>query len=325
MFDQPLDPATVTDQTFVVQGLQSWRFLAPPNFISGSDSVANMTPGFGIDFHAGEMAQGTVTSGITNGAGEASQRRVWQFRVGAGGGSGYFSADQAFGTSGAVGIALGDLDGDTDLDAFVSRTTGNEVWRNSDGTYTLAQNLGGSGARVVLGDVNGDGHLDAIADRVYLYNPGTIQFTSGQTASGNSLGDIDADGDLDLVGTSVWRNDGSGGLLAGQSLGGQGVLGDVDNDGDLDIFVARPNQGNQVWRNDGSGTFTNSGQTVGTSDTQAVDLGDVDGDGDLDGWWGTARAKPTDCGSTMARGSSPMADAGPCRQYARSETGGSGW
>ncbi|MCH8840548.1 MAG: VCBS repeat-containing protein, partial [Planctomycetes bacterium] len=60
-------------------------------------------------------------------------------------------------------------------------------------------------------------------------------------------------------------------------------LGDLDGDGDLDAFVANSiAEANLVWTNDGSGTFTDSGQTPGTSPSYDVMLGDLDGDGDLD-------------------------------------------
>ena len=61
-------------------------------------------------------------------------------------------------------------------------------------------------------------------------------------------------------------------------------LGDVDNDGDLDAFVtnAGGNEPNKVWINDGSGNFTDSGQSLGLSNSYGISLGDVDDDGDLD-------------------------------------------
>ena len=43
-----------------------------------------------------------------------------------------------------------------------------------------------------------------------------------------------------------------------------------------------PPSGNKIWLNDGHGVFTDSGQSLGDSDTSTVALGDLDGDGDLD-------------------------------------------
>jgi flagellin-like hook-associated protein FlgL len=176
----------------------------------------------------------------------------------------FTDSGQSLGSSDSRGVELGDVDGDGDFDAFVAnKGQSNKVWINDgNGTFTdSGQSLGTSDSRGVdLGDVDNDGDLDAFV------------------ANHN-----EAD--------KVWLNDGNGSFTdSGQSLGSSssyGVsLGDVDDDGDLDAFVANVlNQGNkpnEVWLNDGTGTFTDSGQSLGSSKSYSVDLGDVDGDGDLD-------------------------------------------
>ena len=60
-------------------------------------------------------------------------------------------------------------------------------------------------------------------------------------------------------------------------------LADLDGDGDTDAFVTNwSSQGNKVWLNNGSGTFSDSGQSLGSSTSWGVSLADVDGDGDVD-------------------------------------------
>lgn len=228
-------------------------------------------------------------------------------------GSGSFTSNgQSLGNSDSHGVALGDLDGDGDLDAFVANFNSqpNRVWFNDgSGIFTdSGQSLGTDTSNdVALGDIDGDGDLDAFvantnANKVYLNNGSGIFTGSGQSL-GNSnstdvaLADLDGDGDLDAFVTNtvfaadrVWLNNGSGTFTTnGQSLGStysQGVrLGDLDGDGDLDAFVtvsSASGEPNLVWINDGSGNFTDSGLRLGNSRSYCVALGDLDGDGDLD-------------------------------------------
>jgi FG-GAP-like repeat len=94
-------------------------------------------------------------------------------------------------------------------------------------------------------------------------------------------------------------NNGNGVFSAGGSLAPFAsqfravALGDVDGDGDLDAFIGGV-FGDEVWLNDGAGNFSNSGQSLGSSDTFAVALGDLDGDGDLDAFVGSSFGTPGD-------------------------------
>ncbi|MBC8422446.1 MAG: right-handed parallel beta-helix repeat-containing protein, partial [Chloroflexi bacterium] len=101
------------------------------------------------------------------------------------------------GSSYSRAVALGDVDGDGDLDAFVANShdaygQGNKVWLN-DGTGIFSdsgQSLGDSYSRdVALGDVDGDGDLDAFVgnsnsqpNKVWLNQPITTTLIVTSTA-----------------------------------------------------------------------------------------------------------------------------------------------
>ncbi|MCH2134853.1 MAG: FG-GAP-like repeat-containing protein, partial [Phycisphaerales bacterium] len=229
----------------------------------------------------------------------------------------FTDSGQTLGNGSSVTVALGDLDGDGDLDAMVGNyNQPNTVWTNDgSGTFTNSgQALGSSeSTSVALGDLDGDGDLDAMvanfnSPNTVWTNDGSGSFTDSGQALGNSnsrsvaLGDLDGDGDLDaMVGNwnepnTVWTNNGSGTFTdSGQALGSSEsfsvALGDLDGDGDLDAMVVNWNEPNTVWTNDGSGTFTNSGQALGNSGSWSVALGDLDGDGDLDAMVGNYNAQ----------------------------------
>ena len=312
-FESDIDTNTVTATNFVVRGDQHGVYTGT---LVVSSNTVTFTPS--QNYRSGERITVTLSSGIQSSIGSTLAPFVFQFVVEAGGCSPFDFPDsgQTLSTNDTLGVSLGDLDGDGDLDAFFAEysslgsAVANTVFTN-DGTGVFSnsgQALGlARSAEVALGDLDGDGDLDAFvandmaSGNTVFTNNGTGTFTdSGQSlgsndSSGVSLGDVDGDGDLDAVvanlggsANSVYTNNGAGVFAdSGQALGTENsravALGDVDNDGDLDVVFANElDAPNTVYTNDGNGIFTDSGQALASNISFDVCLGDVDGDDDLD-------------------------------------------
>ncbi len=189
----------------------------------------------------------------------------------------------------AYGKAIGDTDGDGDLDIYISTCHGSGTIRNNFYENQLAQT--GSLSFIDVADTNG------------------TQYNSN--SYGSEFLDFDDDGDLDLYMTGadgeaskIFRNDGSNQFTDVDTITGHALLTDTsgdlngaravdyDNDGDLDLFFHdhKPLNGNnnarKLYRNDGNWEFTDVTVTEGL---QEVNRGsydsawaDIDRDGDQD-------------------------------------------
>lgn len=218
----------------------------------------------------------------------------------------FINSGQTLGENAGNAVAVGDLDGDEDLDGVLD----GQVWLN-DGTGNFTQKSQDQDledtqkSEIALADVDGDEDLDLIIAR-----PGTneIWFNDGSAAFSNTfqslgidswalaVGDVNGDEHLDLILTSesghnLYLNDGSGEFdFSEQDFGGNGfraaALEDVDGDQDLDAFFADCS----TYLNDGNGDFTFKEDSIcgAAFDPVTLDMGDVDDDNDIDAVIGNA-------------------------------------
>ena len=319
-YDQDMDPATVDAQSFAVHARQSGWLTETLSVDGGTITLDPLN-----DLHAGELVQASATTNLLSLGGEAPlTSTVWQFTTAPWGGNAAFHEHQILSGVDSRDAALGDLDGDGDLDAFTTSCFSNlhRVYRNDgSGTFSLVQTFSFNTCflDVELGDLDGDGDLDAIlidhwmVGSKVLWNNGDGIFTnSGQSVGMDDcygeLGDLDGDGDLDYFVTAggfgentlqVWQNDGAGifTLIDDFDSAYEHMdvrLGDLDGDYDLDAFTTGWNDSyNKVWLNDGAGNF-NEVQSIPNAHASGVQLGDLDGDGDLDAYLANTAFDVTD-------------------------------
>jgi len=178
------------------------------------------------------------------------------------------------------GAASGDIDGDGDIDVFVTRgdTQSNLLFINENGQFTeVAENRG------LAFPKNG---------------------TENYKLSGPSFADIDGDGDLDLfIGglqgdpSLLFQNNGQGSFTDVTQGSGLDLMtskntlsvdfGDYDKDGDLDLAMAHwgtprdrlsPGETETLWRNDSTAAqiqFTAVSAAAGISDELDLDIDGV--------------------------------------------------
>jgi MYXO-CTERM domain-containing protein len=219
------------------------------------------------------------------------------------------------------GAGLIDLDGDGDLDLFLSShgSYGSLTALNDGkGHFSLATGTFPKSELLLPSDVDNDGKVDFTATYAdgggqwWTMQPmaGTVSFLGtkitrdGGQARQQALMDFDGDGKIDWLrgagmGVLVDVGDGKGGFTATPAKtlmnpGGEEIAivpVDVDGDGDQDLFVEwgrydsyGPDGATRLYRNDGGGKYTNVSAAAGLTEMGLAiqGVGDFDQDGDND-------------------------------------------
>jgi FG-GAP-like repeat len=224
-------------------------------------------------------------------------------------GAGTFGAPVQSTNAGGTDVALGDFNGDGNLDATsVDASGGNVSVALGDGAGHFMPEadypvIDTQGLSVTTGDFNGDGRLDIAAGDdndagVVLRGRGDGRFAvlAKYLTGGYDLMAVDVNGDTrpDLLGHSLVPNELSVSYASARGLGAPAIhtfasfndfieLADVNGDGRLDaVGSGFFSSGLEVLLNRGKGRMSPPIVSSTTHQPRAVALGDLNGDGRVD-------------------------------------------
>ena len=240
-------------------------------------------------------------------------------------GQGTFAAPAVVSQAGAIGVetvAVGDLDGDGDLDALAASVL--------DGVFSWFENIDGQGdfgpqrpigqpdlgaIYIEAADLDGDDDLDVLTCNVTTATVAWHENTDGQGSFGPlrvisedlsgtehaTAADLDGDGDLDVLASAtdayasrvVWFEnlDGEGQFSPLREITADVVSPrsaqavDLDGDDDLDVVVVSIFDNRVTWYENTDGLGAWGSQQIITLDAEgpwALEIADLDADGDPD-------------------------------------------
>jgi hypothetical protein len=198
-----------------------------------------------------------------------------------------------------MGLAVGDIDNDGDVDVYVTNYGPDKLYRNEgDGTFSdISQQAGinnpGWGSSAVFFDYDRDDFLD-------LYVANYLDYDASVSCNDKS-GRKDYCGPKAFPGFPdvLYHNNGDGTFsdvskpsnIASVAMKGLGVVSaDLNNDHYQDLYVANDGEPSLLWMNQRDGTFKDMAMILGAAVNalgqpeagMGIAVGDVDADADFD-------------------------------------------
>ncbi|RME29286.1 MAG: VCBS repeat-containing protein, partial [Candidatus Zixiibacteriota bacterium] len=194
-----------------------------------------------------------------------------------------------------MGVAVGDIDNDGDVDVYITNVGPDKLYRNNgDGTFTDISATAGIanpewGCSAVFFDYDLDGFLDIYVTNYVAYDPTVV--CTDRAGRPDYCGPGGFDGTPDVL----YHNNGDGtftdvsvasGIAAGASKGLGVVSADFNEDGYPDLYVANDGEPNHLWINRKNGTFVDRAPELGAAVNEmgqaeagmGIALGDINGD-----------------------------------------------
>ncbi|MFQ5823239.1 MAG: CRTAC1 family protein [bacterium] len=198
-----------------------------------------------------------------------------------------------------MGVAVGDIDNDGDVDVYVTNYGYDALYRNNgDRTFTNISKLAGIGnphwgCSVIFFDYNLDNYLDIYVTNYVAYNP--LDVCMDKAGRRDYCGPDGFSGVPDVL----YRNNGDGtftdisvtsGIAKGSAKGLGIISADFNGDHYPDLYVANDGEPNHLWMNQRDGTFQDQGLLLGAALNElgraeagmGIALGDVENDNDFD-------------------------------------------